>query len=110
MISATALIKKRMNEIGFQAVFGVDASKILGSSSSITPAMFQMIVGVYLIEVIMILAIFVTKINRGEDSVSQWYLAAKMLMIGMTFYAVTATASSIMFGDIINQALSTIGG
>jgi len=108
IITVLGFLGKRMNEIGFQSVFGVDASKVLGSSSSITPAMFQLIVGIYLIEVIIILAIFVTKINRGEDTVSQWYLAAKMLMVGMVFYAVTAAASSIMFGDIIGQALSSI--
>src|SRR4030042_846884 len=57
----------KLDEMGFVQEVGIDIENILGSTSALTPAMFQLIIGTYLIQVIVILAIFITKINRGDD-------------------------------------------
>jgi len=76
---------------------------------STSPEVFQMIIGFYIIQVLFILGIFLTKISKADDSVSQWLLVGKMLIIGTTIYFVVATVSSFMFAELIGQALADIG-
>ena len=87
---------------------GIDAGEILGSTSAITATMFQLIIGVYLLEVIIILAIFITKINRGDDKVTQWYSAGKMIIVGIIIYLLVAIGTSMLFGGMIDSALKGI--
>ncbi len=85
-------------------------SMIFGSTeATMAPELFQFIIGFYLIEILIILAIFLTKIGRGEDKTFQWYTAAKMLFIGVVFYVLVSTAASMIFGDLIKGALAGIG-
>lgn len=74
------------------------------------PAIFQFIVGIYLIEVIVILAVFLTKISYGENKVVQWMSAGKMLIIGLVMYAVVALISSTLFVGMIGSALKSFTG
>ncbi|MBN2101519.1 MAG: hypothetical protein JW716_01460 [Candidatus Aenigmarchaeota archaeon] len=84
-------------------------SSILGSGgSSIAPAVFQLIIGTYLIEIIIILAIFITKITHGDNKTMQWYLAGKILIISVIIYFMVALGSSMMFGDLIAQSVQNI--
>ncbi len=108
IITVLGFLGRRMNEIGFKESFGIDASAILGSSSAITSTMFQLIIGIYLIEVILILAIFVTKIEKGEDKVTQWYSGGKMLIVGLMIYFIVVMISTTMFGGMIDGAMDTI--
>lgn len=110
IITVLAFLGAQLNDVGFDDTFGINAADLLGSSTSVTPAMFQFIVGVYLIEVIIILAMFVTKVNRGEDSTNQWFTAGKMMIVGLIIYAMVAIGSSMIFGDMIQGAMSTITG
>jgi len=75
-------------------------------SKTVSPEVFQLIIGIYLIEVIIILAIFMTKISQGENKVYQWYLAGKMLIIAVTMYFLVAIGASAMFGGLIQQAVA----
>jgi hypothetical protein len=108
IIQVLIFLGRRLDDIGFEAVFGIDAGKILGSSSAVTPSMFQIIVGIYLVEVVIILAIFITKINRGEDKVTMWYSAGKMLLVGIMIYVMVAVGTSMLFGEMIGGAIETI--
>jgi len=78
--------------------------------TAVTPEIFQLIIGVYLIEVIIILAIFLTKITQGENKIAQWYLAGKMLIVGLIAYFLVAIGTSLVFGDIIKQTLASVMG
>ncbi len=108
IIQIIGFLGTRLNEFGLQDSFGIDPSSILGSSSAVTPAMFQLIMGTYLIEVIIILAMFVTKVNRGDDKSSQWLLAGKMIFIAVIIYSMVAIGSSMMFGSMIEDAMRTL--
>jgi Flp pilus assembly protein TadB len=79
-----------------------------GATPAVSPEMFQLIIGVYLIEVIIILAIFITKITQGENKVFQWYLAGKMLTVATITYFLVALGSSLMFSGLIEQAILNI--
>jgi hypothetical protein len=79
-------------------------------SDAVSPELFQLIIGIYLIEVIIILAMFLTKISQGENKVYQWYTAGKMLVIALSMYFLVAMGASLMFGELITQAVESIAG
>ncbi len=79
-------------------------------SKTVSPELFQLIIGVYLIEIIIILAMFMTKISQGENKVYQWYTAGKMLIIAVSVYFLVALGASAMFGEIIEGAVNSITG
>jgi hypothetical protein len=108
IIQVLGFLGGRLNDMGFGDTFGIDAADILGSSSSVTSPMFQLIVGLYLVEVIIILAMFITKVNRGEDNAMQWSLAGKMIIVAIMIYAMVAVGSSMMFGGMIEDAMQTL--
>jgi hypothetical protein len=79
-------------------------------TASVSAEMFQIIIGIYLIEIIIILAMFMTKISQGENNVYQWYTAGKMLIIAVVMYFLVALGASTMFGDLISSAVESISG
>jgi len=79
------------------------------TEASISPELFQLIIGIYLLEVLVILGMFLTKISRGEDRTYQWFSTSKILVIGIVFYLLVALTASSMFGDLIKEALSGLG-
>jgi len=93
------------DEAGFGNVSGIFGNL----ETSVSPEIFQLIVGIYLIEVVMILGYFLTKISRGDDSVNQWYLTGKMLLLSVIIYFIVAVAASMVFGDLIRSALAGLG-
>jgi hypothetical protein len=80
-----------------------------GMKSAVSPEIFQLIVGIYLIEVIIILAVFLTKITQGDNNIAQWYLSGKMLIVALTMYFMIALGASFMFGELIAKAVEGIG-
>lgn len=74
----------------------------------ISPSLFQLIVGIYVMEVIIILGMFITKISHGENKTLQWNTVGKMLIIGMFIYFLVAMTSSTIFGGMIRDALGSI--
>ncbi|MBM3303535.1 MAG: hypothetical protein FJY76_00420 [Candidatus Aenigmarchaeota archaeon] len=93
-------------QLGSASSLGLDFSLISLGTPSTSPAVFQMIVGIYLLEMVVILAMFITKISEGENKSLQWYTAGKMLLISMIVYFMVAYASTSMFGDLIKSALA----
>jgi RsiW-degrading membrane proteinase PrsW (M82 family) len=79
------------------------------TETGISPEVFQLIIGIYLIEIVLILAMFLTKINHGENKTYQWNTASKMLIIGIVLYVIIALSASSMFGDLIKNALGSLG-
>lgn len=100
-----------VENLGFSDQIGFgDISSIFGTAeASITPELFQLIIGVYVIQVIMILGMFLTKINYGDNKIIQRNTIGKMLFIALIVYFLVAIFSTIMFGDLIRDALSSIG-
>ena len=104
------VLMTRLNSVGF---FG--DTQILTSVSffndvktAMSPSIFQLIVGVYLIEVIVILGFFMTKISHGQNKALEYNSAGKMLIVGIIMYLVVALISRTMFVGLIDQALSSI--
>jgi len=75
----------------------------------ISPELFQLIVGIYLIEVIFILGMFTTRIGQGEDKTAIRNNVAKMMIVGVVLYFIVALGAKQVFGDLIADALSGLG-
>jgi Flp pilus assembly protein TadB len=100
-----------LDGIGLDQELGIgDISKAFGNmETSTAPEVFQLIVGIYMVEVIIILAMFLTKINYGDNKPVQYYNTGMMLLIAVTIYFIVALTASSMFGDMIESALSSLG-
>jgi len=88
------------------AMPGMNISSLFANMDTvISPSLFQLIVGIYVLEVIIILGVFITKISHGENKTLQWNSIGKMLILGMFIYFLVAMLSSTMFGGLIRDAL-----
>ena len=95
----------------FEETMGMtDLSTAFGNmETAIAPSFFQLIVGFYMIEVIIILAMFLTKINYGDNKTIQYYQMAIMLFVAVTIYFIVAFSASTIFGEMIDDALRNFG-
>lgn len=77
-------------------------SGILGNlDSAIPPEALQFVVGIYLIQLLHILGHFYMKIQHGENITYRNMFVGKILISGITIYAISLIVISIMFGGII---------
>lgn len=111
IVSVLTKLGEYLDGLGLSQSAGLpDMSMAFGNmQSSTSPEVFQLIVGVYLIEVIIILGMFLSRISKGEDKVSQWYSVGKLLILGIVIYFIVALASISMFAELIEGALAGLG-
>lgn len=69
---------------------------------------FQIIVGIYLIEITLIISYFLSRLNFGEDEISCDFYIGKMLLISLLIYSIVG--SSIYFGISSIMNIETIRG
>ncbi len=67
----------------------------------ISPGLFQMIVGIYMIESAVIISMFVNGIRNGEDPIGLNDLIGSVLLIGTIVYIVTLIITLIIFEPMI---------
>jgi len=72
---------------------------------SVTPAMFQLIVGIYMLEISIILSMFLNRIQFGEDAVGLRSVIGQTLLISMFVYALSWMITFSMFGSSIQGLL-----
>jgi len=110
IIKVLTTLGKYLDGVGVSQQMGFDVSNAFGNmKASVSPELFQIIIGIYLIEVIIILGMFLTKITQGENSIIQWYTTGKMLIVGIVIYFLVAMTANSMFGGLIDSALSGLG-
>lgn len=70
----------------------------------IAPEYFQIIVGIYLIEIIYLLSMFQSKLENGEDKHAQNILAAKYLLVAASIYTLTILVTTMIFNALLPLA------
>jgi Flp pilus assembly protein TadB len=89
-------------EAGQAANTGFGTGGILGNlGSAIPPEILQMVVGLYLIQLLHILGTFYMKIKHGESKTYRDMFIGKILISGMTIFAVVLILISVIFGGIV---------
>ncbi|MFH1977804.1 MAG: hypothetical protein ABIJ92_00570 [Candidatus Aenigmatarchaeota archaeon] len=106
IIQVLVTMGQLMQNAGFEDSLGIDISLLIVGAPSTSPALFQLIIGIYLIQVIMILGMFLTKISKGDNPVAQWNNIGKMIIVGLVLYFLVMFGVSTMFGGLIEDAMS----
>ena len=86
---------------GAQQGAGLDGSILGNMGDAIPPELLQLVVGIYLIQLLFILGTFYMKITRGEDPTYKYMFIGKIMLSGMFFYAITVLIISLLFGGIV---------
>jgi hypothetical protein len=69
---------------------------------------FQMIVGVYLIQVVMLMSVLLSGIVNGPDKLEQEDAMAKNLAFATLFYAGLTVATTLLFAGLVGSIVETI--
>jgi hypothetical protein len=77
-------------------------------SSTIPLSIFQLVVGIYLVEIVIISTILASKIEYGDDRIQMLDSIQKALFVSITVYLVVTVAVTIGFGSMARIAI-TIG-
>jgi len=77
-----------------------------GGGLPISPAAFQLIVGLYMVQTAFLLALFTNRVQYGEDAVGERWTVGITLIFGLIIYVVTWMAAYSMFGGSIAQLLT----
>ncbi len=79
-----------------------------GTGLPITPAGFQLVVGIYTIETALIISYFVNRLEYGEDAIGLRNVIYKTVLIATIVYVLSWWLSFSIFGPILGQILSPI--
>jgi F0F1-type ATP synthase membrane subunit c/vacuolar-type H+-ATPase subunit K len=79
-------------------------SSVMNLNQIIPAHFFQLIVGVYMIEIVGILAIFLSAMNNGEESLLRKFNLGKTLGLATVVYSITLIGVYLMFQSIIPVA------
>lgn len=83
-------------------------TSIFNVMKMIPPYWLQIIVGIYIIEIIFILTITLVTIESGEDRLSEKSEISRMLMTGMTLYTIAAFIAIVALAALAAVAVSGI--
>jgi len=87
-------------------VAGLSAFGFFEISNTIPLANFQIIVGIYLIEIVIISVVFASKIENGDDYLYERSTVAKSLMVAMAVYFAIALIVTIAFSALAKLAIA----
>ncbi len=91
-------------DIGFGA--GTWVLGIFQVSKAVPLWIFQPVVGIYVVEIIIVLSMIDAQIELGGDKLFTYQLIAKMIPIGMSIYILTTFAVTTIFTGIARVAVS----
>ncbi|MEM5804500.1 MAG: hypothetical protein QXU82_01485 [Candidatus Aenigmatarchaeota archaeon] len=92
-----------MNSFQYSFMFG---PSMMGGKMPIGPAEFQIIVGIYMIETIILLSVFVNRIEFGDDAVGLRSTLGRTLTIGVLIYVISWLVTYGLFGPAITSLLT----
>lgn len=77
---------------------------ILGNlDEAIPPELLQLVVGVYLIQLLYLLGTFYMKITKGENKTYRNMFIGKVMITGLVFYTMTVLIVALMFGGMVGD-------
>lgn len=92
-------------QLGFLGGFGM-----AGGAAPISPVGFQLIVGVYMVELAILLAMFMNRIEYGEDVIGERASIGRILVLATIVYAASWLVTYAMFGGALSTLLTPATG
>jgi hypothetical protein len=75
---------------------------------AITPVAFQLIVGLYMLEIAVLLSYFLNRIQFGDDAIGMRSVVAKTVLVAVMVYAFSWLITYMVFGSSIEGLLTPI--
>jgi hypothetical protein len=77
---------------------------MIGVGNIMPVFIFQLIVGIYMIEVVTMLSVFLSTIRHGEESVIKRYSIGKKLIISTLIYSAVLIFIYLIFSSVVGIA------
>lgn len=102
MYELSESFRESTGDMGASPTGGQEFGGVVGNlDSAISPELLQLVVGIYLIQLLYILGTFYMKITHGENVTYKNLFIGKVLIAGLSLYSITVIIVSVMFGGII---------
>ncbi|MBN1386340.1 hypothetical protein JW968_05200 [Candidatus Woesearchaeota archaeon] len=101
-------LRLQMTQITDEAAVGAGTSLVQMFSEGIPTYYFQIIVGVYVVQIIYILTVLANGIENGSDKLNEKYTVGTNLMKSTMLYCVISFIIMIIFNIIANQIMKTL--
>jgi hypothetical protein len=109
MMDMLLMLKGKMEDIynvtgspgAVGAATGGIFTSILNVKSMIPVSVFQLIVSVYMLEVVAMISLFLSVIENGEESLLKRYSLGKTLLLAIAIYAIVLIVCYTMFSSLI---------
>ncbi|MFA5084687.1 MAG: hypothetical protein WC475_04930, partial [Candidatus Paceibacterota bacterium] len=95
-----------LSDSGFMGLGASQITSMFNVTAMIPPYWLQVVVGVYIVEIIFILTSTLVTIEAGEDRLGEKYETGKTLRQGITLYIITALVAIIALGALAMVAVS----
>lgn len=113
VVAVAQLILKILMDLGAQfktlegtmpagAGMGMGISGIFPTESAVSAEVLQLIIGIYVVEVLTIMGAFISRIEFGNDEIEESSITQTLLMFGTIFYVVTLVIVMTVFNPLIN--------
>lgn len=80
---------------------GMDIPFLIELEAATPPEILQLIVGIYVMEILVLLGLFINRIEVGEDKIKQNDTVWHLLLIGIVMYFVVLGMVKVLFGPLI---------
>lgn len=90
------------------AAIGTGLLDIFQIQNMISPVTFQLIVGLYVLQISFVLSVLLSGIVHGKDTVEENLEIGKNLLIGTVIYVIVAGVTIIFFGEVAAPITSII--
>lgn len=75
--------------------------------ATISPQIFQMVVGLYTVEIAVLLSLFVNRVEYGEDVIGERSTMYQMVIVSIIVYSISWLLVYSMFGGPISMILGS---
>ena len=82
---------------------------ILPTQSAVAPWFLQLVVGIYVVEVLILLGKFITRIDSGNNPVEERDITWRIVLVGVIVYTIVLGIVNGIFGGLILSAVGSIG-
>lgn len=100
MLNLTGTALGEGNNFLSESILGINIQKI------IPPSAFQVIIGVYMMEVVILLGFFLNGLQNGFDKNTRNYIIGKYLIIATVLYSIVLIAMIAFFAPVMHSIIS----
>lgn len=103
IMTAMFKISQSFSEVETNQAPGAGFGFAQNIEGAIPPEALQLVVGLYLIQLLYILGTFYSKITKGDQTVYQHLTVGKMLLVGTVIYSAVMITVSVLFGGVVTS-------